>query len=84
MLAQVRADPSVIYERAKVIFFAFSVVGGFVDHKIELDGVHPGDSHFIGAIEGFRFAELKLNVLGCGQHWGGDRWAGIGRGWGLQ
>ena len=42
------------------------VVGGLIDCEIELDGVHPGDCHFIGAIEGFGFAKLKLGGFDSG------------------
>ena len=50
-------DPLVIYKRANTIFFV-CVVRFFVDYEVELDRIHLGDHCFIGAIEGFRFAEL--------------------------
>ena len=43
--------------------------------------MHPGDSCFIGAVEGFGFAELELGGFDGGRrHGGGDRWARV-RGW---
>ena len=42
------------------------VAGCLVDCEIKLDGVHPGDSCFVGAIEGFGFAELELSRFGGG------------------
>ena len=43
--------------------------------------MHPGDSCFVGAIEGLRFAELELGGFDSGRrHRGRERWARI-RGW---
>ena len=54
------------------------VVGCLIDCKVELDGVHPQDGHFIGAIEGCGFAELKFGGFDSGRRHGGrDRWAGV-------
>ena len=47
-------------------FLHIIVVGGLIDCEIELDGVHPGDGHFVGAIEGFGFVKLKLSGFDCG------------------
>ena len=52
-------DPSVIYKRTKAIF-CISVIGLFIDGKVELDRVHSQDSHFIKAIEGFGLAKLEF------------------------
>ena len=42
--------------------------------------MHPGDGHFIEAIEGFGFAELELGGFDSGgRHRGGDRWVEVGR-----
>ena len=61
-------------------FLHIIVVGRFIDCEVELDGVHPGDSRFIGAIEGFGLTELKLGRFDSGgQHGGGNRWTRIGR-----
>ena len=55
------------------------VVRLLVDCQVELDGVHPGDSRFVGAIEGFGFAELKLSRFDSGRrHRRGNGWARIG------
>ena len=59
--------------------FCVVVVGFLVDCQVELDGVHPGNSRFVGAIEGFGFAKLKLGGFDSGgRHGGRDRWARIG------
>ena len=42
-------------------FLHVSVIGFFIDAEVKLDGMHPGDGHFVGAIEGFGFAELKFS-----------------------
>ena len=43
--------------------------------------MHPGDGCFIGAIEGFGFAELKLGRFdGGGRHGVRERWMRVG-GW---
>ena len=43
--------------------------------------MHPGDGRFVGAIEGFGFAELEFGGFDGGRrHRGRDRWARIG-GW---
>ena len=56
------------------------VVGGLIDCEVELDGVHPGDSYFIGAIEGLGFAKLKFSRFdGGGQHGGRNRWTRVWR-----
>ena len=65
---------------------SIGVIGFFVDCEIELDGVHPRDCCFIGAIEGSRLAKLEFSRFSSRQHGGWDRWAGVGwynrcRGW---
>ena len=60
-------------------FLRVVIVGSLVDCEIELDGMHPGDSHFVGAIEGFGFAELELGRFDSGRRHGGrDRWVRVG------
>ena len=67
-------------QESKGNFLCVHVVGCFIDCKVELNGVHPGDHHLIGAIKGFGFAKLQLSRLyGSGQHGGGDRWTGVRR-----
>ena len=56
-------------QESKGNLFHIGVVECLVDHEIKLDGMHPGDCHFIGAIEGFEFAKLELGRFGRGgQH----------------
>ena len=45
----------------KCNLLCIGVIGFFVYCKVELDGVHPGDCCFIGAIEGFGFSKLELS-----------------------
>ena len=60
-------------------FLRIVIVGSLVDCKVELDGMHPGDSRFVRAIKGLRFAELELGGFdGGGRHGGRDRWVRIG------
>ena len=66
-------------QKGKSNFLCVSVVGGLVDHEIELDGVHPGDHCFIGAIEGFGFAKLEFDGFDYRQHRSRDRWSGVGQ-----
>ena len=47
-------------------FLRVCVVRSLIDYEVELDGVHPQDSHFIGAIEGFGFAELEFSRFDSG------------------
>ena len=47
-------------------FLRIITVRRFVDCKVELDGVHPGDCCFVGAIEGLGLAELKLSWFDSG------------------
>ena len=66
-------------QESKGDFLHIIVVGGLVDRKVELDGVHPGDRRYVEAIEGLGFAKLKLSGFDSGRrHGGGDRWARIG------
>ena len=61
-------------------FLRIVVVEGLIDCEVELDRVHPGDSCFVGAIEGFGFAKLKLSGFDCGgRHGGRDRWSWVRR-----
>ena len=55
-----RGRPFGHIQEGKANFLRIVAVGCLVDCEVELDGVHPGDSHFIGAIEGFGFAELEF------------------------
>ena len=48
-------------------FLHVIAVGSLVYCKVELDGVHPEDSHFIGAIEGLGFAELEFSRFDDGR-----------------
>ena len=67
-------------QEGKGNFLHVVAVRGLVDRKVELNGVHPGDSCFIGAIEGFRLAKLKFSRFDSGrQHGGRNRWARVGR-----
>ena len=50
-------------------FLHIVVIGFFIDCKVQLDGVHLQDGGFVGAIEGFWFAELELGGFDDGgQH----------------
>ena len=61
-------------------FFCVSVIGFLVDCEVELNGIHPGDYSFIGAIKGLGFAKLKVNRFDCGrQYQGRVRWMRVRR-----
>ena len=56
--AQVRADPLVMYERAKVICLSsLSYIDRFIDKEVKLHGVQPVLRFFIGSIERFGGAD---------------------------
>ena len=66
-------------QESKGDFLHIIVVGGLIDCKIKLDGVHPQDGCFIEAVEGFGFAKLEFSRFDGGvQHGVRDRWAGVG------
>ena len=55
------------------------VIGRLVDCEVKLDGVHPGDSRFVRAIEGLGLAELELGRFDSGRrHRGGNGWVRVG------
>ena len=51
-------------QEGKCNFLRICVVECLVHYEVELDGVHPRDGCFIGAIKGFGFAKLKLSRFG--------------------
>ena len=62
-----RGRPFGYIQEGKGDLLRIIAVRRLIDCKVELDGVHPRDSHFIGAIEGLGFAKLKFGGFDSGR-----------------